>query len=221
LIPPISRKDRTRGEESEDRSNDEESAKPKPKKVKAKKPTKDDLLHEADELLRRIEQQEAVVRALLSDFNDAKEECKHIKGAYHAAQLDLQRLCRARKEKMPLFDGQAKPDPALTQLTDGNWKSILVTEAGFNAKQADALTGASIKTLGDLQAKIEQHGTFWPKEIGVHGRHQQAIEDRLNQVVTMAAQSAEEKPAVVEPQAEVVQPTEPTEVVEESAANAA
>lgn len=74
--------------------------------------------------------------------------------------------------------GDAKP-------ADGAdaWKlhKLAVLKGKLTEKAFDALEATHLKTLGELQAKMNQHGQFWAKELGVHGRHSTAIEDAFNQ----------------------------------------
>jgi hypothetical protein len=45
------------------------------------------------------------------------------------------------------------------------------------------LEATHLATLGDLQAKMNIHGEWWFKELGVHGRYSTAIEDAFNQYI--------------------------------------
>jgi hypothetical protein len=62
------------------------------------------------------------------------------------------------------------------------WKlhKLAVLKGKLTEKQFDALEATHLKTLGELQQKMNQHGIWWPKELGVHGRHKQAVEDAFN-----------------------------------------
>lgn len=88
--------------------------KPKVVKKKAPKPVKvmsDELerLKECEDLVKRIELCEALCDERAVVVEQARTDLKEFKGAYNAAVIELRRLCRARKEKHPLFD-QAKPE---------------------------------------------------------------------------------------------------------------
>lgn len=77
------------------------------KKPKTEKPK--DELQEASELLKKIEKAEKACQDHAAAMQIAKEEYKLAKEAYGNSVVELRRLCRARKEKMPLFDS---PKPA-------------------------------------------------------------------------------------------------------------
>lgn len=88
--------------------------KPKVEKKKDPKPVKvmsDELerLKECEDLVKRIELCEALCDERAVRVEQARTDLKEIKGSYNAAVIELRRLCRARKEKHPLFD-QAKPE---------------------------------------------------------------------------------------------------------------
>lgn len=68
-----------------------------------------DRLKECESLVERIEQCETLCDERSVRVEQAREELKELKGAYNAAVLELRRLCRARKEKHPLFDQPKKP----------------------------------------------------------------------------------------------------------------
>ena len=57
---------------------------------------------------------------------------------------------------------------------------IAELKAKLSEKAFDALEATHLKTLGDLQAKMNQHGEWWAKELGIHGRHRDAIADSFN-----------------------------------------
>jgi hypothetical protein len=170
----------------------------KPKK--AKKLNKGELLTEAAELLGRIEAAEVACQERQLEVNDARENYKASKQSYGAAVDELRKLSRARKEKMPLFDaaGKKKSDTATTAdgansvtppagtngHTDDTWKAAGLSAAAFADNHQDALEAAGLRTLGDLQAKMNQHGQWWSKEIGVNGRFRVPIEDAFNRYLT-------------------------------------
>ena len=68
-----------------------------------------DKLQEADEILVRIEEQEARLAELAVRVEMTKEDAKAAKARYDAAVNDLRALCRLRSESNPLFD---QPPPA-------------------------------------------------------------------------------------------------------------
>ncbi len=81
------------------------------------------------------------------------------------------------KTEHPLLDQAEKADPG-----SDAWKlhKLLVLKAKLSEKAFDALESTHVPTLGDLQAKFNAHGAFWPKELGVHGRFKEAIETAFN-----------------------------------------
>lgn len=92
--------------------------KPKAKAVKAKpvKVMSDELdrLRDCEDLVKRIERCEVMCDERAVSVEQARTDLKEIKGAYNAAVIELRRLCRARKEKLPLFD-KAAEKPAETK----------------------------------------------------------------------------------------------------------
>ena len=122
----------------------------KPRKPKAKKPTKSELLTEAAELLERIEVAEKQCQDAKLNAEACKEEYRNARNAY-AERVDLLRkLCRARKEKHPLFDAAAKqteqqpasevkpaekPDAKKPEATNGadddSWRKHTLPAGGF------------------------------------------------------------------------------------------
>jgi hypothetical protein len=68
-------------------------------------------LEEADDVLERIEAAEAECDEALIVVEQARDEMKAAKGAYAAAVGRLRKLCRARKENMPLFDKHEGEQP--------------------------------------------------------------------------------------------------------------
>jgi hypothetical protein len=72
-------------------------------------------------------------------------------------------------------DGAAAADD---QSADA-WKADKIRDV-FSAGALSALDAAGIVTLGELQEKMNRHGQFWAKELGVHGRWRTAIEDTFN-----------------------------------------
>jgi hypothetical protein len=165
--------------------------------TKAHKATKSDLLEEAAELLTRIETAETACQCARLELDDAREGVKCAKQNYGACVDELRKLARARREKHPLFEAGAKggkplldgnagatvnaePQPA----TDDSWKALSIHAAAFTDAQDDALEAADVRTLGELQAAMNRHGQWWAKELKIHGRHQQGIEDTFNEYLT-------------------------------------
>lgn len=114
----------------------------KPKKV-TMLDTELEPLKEADSLLGQIEKAESVCDEKLIEVDQIREQLKQAKGAYSHAVTQLRKLCRARKEKHPLFD-QAKPEEKPTEKPEA--KPVATTES-----QAVTVT----VTVGGL---TENHG---------------------------------------------------------------
>jgi hypothetical protein len=171
----------------------------KAKKPRPKKKTKAEQLTEAEELLVRIEAAEQACVQTQSRMIEIKSEYKEAKEAHGYNLSELRRLCRARKEQLPLFD-QPKPaeatqgpaadtkteaittdaTPATPAPEDDSWKAHAVGACGCTEKQADALEAAGITTLGELQLAMTRHGEYWAKNTGVSQRMRQGIEDAFN-----------------------------------------
>lgn len=84
--------------------------------------------------------------------------------------------------------------------TDDSWKKMSLAAAAFKANHQDALEAAGIQTLGELQEKMNRHGGFWCKELGINGRFKEPIEDCFNHYLT-GLQKAAKKATAVSPQA--------------------
>jgi hypothetical protein len=87
--------------------------------------------------------------------------------------------------KRPLIEASEKAatePPAQSTGAEG-WKlhKLAVLKPKLTEKQFDALESTGLPTLGDLQAKMTQHGGFWNRELGVHGRFKDAIETAFNE----------------------------------------
>lgn len=177
--------------------------KPVPKKPRVKKPSKMDKLIEAESILTDIERAEKDCEDLRNQMDNCKEEYKAAKEAYNHQVNTLRKLCRARDERHPLFDNPvpvasetATPPVAATTpaapaeskpAPDDAWRAHSLAAAGLTDKQIDALEGADIRTLGDLQDAMTRHGLFWAKNLKVNGRLQQDIEDTFNEYLTKYA----------------------------------
>jgi hypothetical protein len=76
---------------------------------------------------------------------------------------------------------------ACPSVPDDSWRLHSLAAAGLTEKQIDALEGADIRTLGALQDAMRQHGEWWAKNLKVHGRLRQGIEDVFTAYVTKVA----------------------------------
>jgi hypothetical protein len=164
----------------------------KSKKIKSEKPRKPKLvklydteldpLKEADGLLKQIEtaESEAAERSLRVEL--CREELTDAKTAYKDAVAQLRKLCRARKEKHPLFDQTKKDKPAeLTkdppadgpvkehrsesQEINKAWQDLPLSSAGIDGHVGVLLAEAGHDTLGRLAKLMGDHGQWWNKEV--------------------------------------------------------
>lgn len=108
---------------------------PKPRKPKKVTMLDTELepLKEADSLLGKIERAEAVCDEKLVEVDQIREQLKQAKGAYSHAVTQLRKLCRARKEKHPLFDQvESKPEAKAETKPEAKpeAKPVLVTIRG-------------------------------------------------------------------------------------------
>ncbi len=164
--------------------------KKKSKKPKVKKPSKSEMLEEAADLLKRIEDAERECQQAQQRMADIKDEYKDAKGIYSSAVQELRTLCRARSEKHPLFDSN-KPKPEEQPKLDGTspqqlplskdaWRETKIDSIDLSARYLKAFEESGLTTLGkvaDLQVK---HGDFWQREVkglGEKGRDEYA--DRM------------------------------------------
>ena len=113
-------------------------------------------LHAADDLMGRIEEAEVVCADAKAKWERAKLEAKLLKESYEMAVDEVLRLARARKESLPLFDGQP-----------GQWRTMLLTEAGLSMELAHPLNVAGLDTFGELVAYMRSQGGRW--FLGVKG----------------------------------------------------
>lgn len=107
-------------------------------------------LHAADDLMGRIEQAEEACASAASAYESAKADAKLKKEVYESCVMELRKLARARKEELPLFDGQP-----------GQWKSMSLVDAGLTAELAHPIVLAGIETFGDLVAYMRSQGSQW------------------------------------------------------------
>lgn len=115
----------------------------------------DEALHEAAELLERIEAAEERCRRTHGEWIAARDRAKNAKLIYDTAVGELQRLCRARKEPMPLFEQPAEADA---------WRDLDIEEFGLPAKIDAALRNAGLETIGKLSDRMNT-GVWWHHEL--------------------------------------------------------
>jgi hypothetical protein len=89
----------------------------------------------------------------------------------------------------------AVAEKAATGPLDDKWKSLSLSAAAISEKHVEKLEAAGIHTLGELQDKMNKHGQFWGKELGM-ARQRVAIEDEFNRYLMEISPKAaeEEKP---------------------------
>jgi hypothetical protein len=135
----------------------------KPKLVKLYD-TELDPLREADGLLKKIEaaETEAAERSLRVEL--CREELTDAKTAYKDAVTQLRRLCRARKEKHPLFD-QSKPSELTKETpkaTDG------LPEINYN-QPSTAVTIELTEDCPDVDKQLVKGNTYHPWSVSRKG----------------------------------------------------
>lgn len=178
------------------------------KATRKAKPTKQQAIDEIVDLLGKIEKAEDDVAKSQSDWETQKEEAKTAKGVWMTRVSALRDLCRTRKKwaaeakRQPLLNQVAKVAAPMVGVTDDTWKSVSLAGAAMQENHIDALEAAGVKTLGDLQSKMNQHGQFWAKELRINGRFRVAIEDTFNRYLTEITPAP--APAKDEPKPEAV-----------------
>lgn len=155
---------------------------------KAKKPTKLDILTEADEILRKIEANEVACQEHYARMVEIKEEFKAAKEAYTHQVNEGRRLARARKEKLPLFD-QPKKETAM-----GEWEKLPIEAAGIVDDDAGRLLDAGVKTLGDLQAKFKKLDAELKKTGQAEDEPTKRVREKLDFFLKAREQDAAPKP---------------------------
>jgi hypothetical protein len=150
-------------------------AKAKTKKAKSEKPRKPKLvklydteldpLKEADGLLKQIEaaETEAEERALRVEM--VREELTGAKTAYKDAVTQLRRLCRARKEKHPLFD---KSNPSELTKEPPAKEAEWMPEINYN-QPSTAVTIELTEDCLDIDKQLVKGNTYHPWGISVGG----------------------------------------------------
>jgi hypothetical protein len=116
----------------------------------------------------------------LEEFRAVVEEygcyTRDLAAVAQAAINDANRPLLAEAAKNGQAVAAAPGDPDV----DDSWKKLSLAAAAFKANHQDAMEAAGLQTLGDLQGKMNQHGQFWTREIGMTGRFRIAIEDCFN-----------------------------------------
>ena len=151
--------------------------------------------HDADGQPKRDDRDRVVCRIRKHDI----EEFRAVVDKFGAWTQDLAATAQAaiNDAKRPLLaaaentaaangDGQAAAvsgvpgDPD----TDLTWHGHSLSAAAFKGNHQDALEAAGIRTLGELQEKMNRHGAFWSKELKINGRFRDPIEDCFNRYLT-------------------------------------
>jgi hypothetical protein len=148
---------------------------PKAQKPRQHKPTKGDMLNEANDLLNRIEATVDELDASEAELFKRSESRKRQKEVVGEIRERLAKLIRARKEAHPLFD---PPKPATEQAAEEQAAAPLFDAAekgdvdGLGVNRMDLPKGvltklakADILTIGDLRKHVNAHGDFWVKNL--------------------------------------------------------
>jgi len=184
-----------------------------------KRPTKQDTIDDVIALLGEIEKAEEEVQKAQMELESRREDAKTAKGIWLTRVDALRELCRTRKKwaeeakKQPLFNqgkGKKEPAPANVPTLDDKWKRLPLSAAAISEKHVDKLEVAGVHLLGELQEKMNRHGQFWGKELGI-ARQRVAIEDEFNRYL-MEITPKVEKPATAAETTEkpATDATEPT-----------
>jgi hypothetical protein len=142
----------------------------KPTKPKAKKPCKSELLEEADELLKRIEKAESECQKARTDADIRKEAYRTARAFFGERVEKLRTLCRARKEKHPLFEAAEQPadvaaTPEVKPIDKDAWRSLPLANLELPAKVEQSILDFGLSTLGALSDHVADQGLWWAKEI--------------------------------------------------------
>jgi hypothetical protein len=127
-----------------------------------------------------------------------KHDCEEFKSVVERHGLwtsDLAALAQAtiNDAARPLLAESEKKDA--TVVRGDKWKSLSLAAAAISDKYVEKLESAGVHTLGELQEKMNKHGQFWAKELGL-ARQRVAIEDEFNRyLMEITPKTAEEKPA--------------------------
>jgi hypothetical protein len=186
---------------------------PKAKKPKAKKPpTRLEILEEAEELLKRIEQQENRIQEARLEMDDIKERYKTTKDVYLTRMDEMRQLARARKEKLPLFDATKQPPPAdgapAAQISNAGDRPVLpgtngygidparsvdrlpiaeLAKHGASGRAVEACEKAGFAIVKDLRDRMITNPEWWCKNAGINQRFKVGIEDAVNRAVEQAS----------------------------------
>lgn len=170
----------------------------------AKRKTKQETIDDVVDLLGKIEKAEQEVEKAQMVLESRKEEAKTAKGVWLTRVDALRELCRTRKKwaeeakKQPLFnqkkDKDVRPTIQPSLPLDDKWRKLSLAAAAISEKYIDKLEESGINTLGELQDKMNKHGQFWAKELGL-ARQRVAIEDEFNRYLMEMAPKMEPAPA--------------------------
>ena len=173
-------------------------------KAKKRRKTKGEAIAEIQEILEKIEAKEKEVESAEIEWNTKREETKIAKGVWMTRVSELRELARTRErwaeeaKRQPLFnppktDVQSPAaDQAIADRVNDELRFQTLGAAGFKPKHLDALEAAGLRYLSDLQEKMNQHGQFWAKELGV-ARMRDAIEKTFNDHVALVQAQIEDE----------------------------
>lgn len=122
------------------------------------------------------------------------EEFREVVERHGLWKQDLEAFATAaiNDAKRPLLAEMEKTEDGNAKATDADadaWKSLGIGAAAFKENHHDALESAGIKTLGQLQAAMNEHGQFWASNNKINGRYRQGIEDSFNKYLMQVAKA--------------------------------
>lgn len=120
--------------------------------------------------LKKVTGLNASLLAALDDEKKRKEA---------AADNNDQKRPLLKDEKPAAVSGKDKPAAAEGKEA---WRGHSINVLKLNSNQAEKLALADVRTLGELQDKMNRHGMFWAKECDC-SRSRDAIESRFNQYI--------------------------------------
>ena len=124
----------------------------------------------------------------ITAFNEEIERFGLERVIGHNAKI-MESIAHAERPMEKLFDQAEAGKGEAAATSADSWKLCRVGAAGFTEKQVDALEGADLRTLGELQEAMNRNGQFWAKNTGVSGRMRQAIEETFTAYITALATS--------------------------------
>lgn len=115
--------------------------------------TVEDAIESDHDLLQAIREQERLVAAAESEWEEAKEEAKAAKSKFDCAVSALRRAIRQQQEKLPLFDKpaeEASDEVDDDDTDDTDWRDVPLSELAIPDGLLGKLYDAKIETMGQL-----------------------------------------------------------------------